>query len=126
MNDKHIVSKHHATFESIRQTAEEGNEAWSSRDFARILDYTDYRHFERVIEKAKIACSNSGQDPEDHFVDTDDMVEIGSGAQRAIKSILMSRYAYRQGSSQAGGADPDHPPQRHCHPLDGHPGTSGE
>ena len=80
-------------FERIRRVNPAGNEFWSSRDFARVLGYTDYRNFEAVIEKARTACFNSGQRVEDHFVDITDMVDIGSGAQRSIKTVMMSRYA---------------------------------
>lgn len=72
---------------------EAGHEFWSSRDFARILDYMDYRNLEQVVEKARTACFNSGYRIEDHFVEITEMVEIGSGAQRAIRTVLMSRYA---------------------------------
>jgi len=80
-------------FEQIRQTNPTGNEFWSSRDFARVLGYVNYRHFQAVIEKAKTACSNSGQQIEDHFVGADQMVEIGSGAKRSLITVMMSRYA---------------------------------
>ena len=77
----------------IRRTNPAGNEFWSSRDFARVLGYNDYRNFEAVVQKARTACFNSGQRVEDHFVDITEMVEIGSGAQRALKTVMMSRYA---------------------------------
>jgi DNA-damage-inducible protein D len=80
-------------FEKIRRTNPAGNEFWSSRDFARVLGYTDYRNFEAVIDKARTACFNSGQRVADHFVDITEMVEIGSGAQRPLKTVMMSRYA---------------------------------
>jgi DNA-damage-inducible protein D len=59
-----------------------GNDFWSSRDFAHILDYADYRNFEGVVERARRACFNSGQRIEDHFVDFTEMIEIGKGGQR--------------------------------------------
>jgi DNA-damage-inducible protein D len=80
-------------FEKIKRVTAAGNENWSSRDFARVLGYTDYRNFEQVIDKAKVACFNSGQRLEDHFVDITDMIEIGKGGQRPVKTTLMSRYA---------------------------------
>ena len=80
-------------FEQIRRTNPAGNECWSSRDFARVLGYNDYRNFEAVIAKAKTACFNSGQRLEDHFVDITEMVGIGSGAKRSLKTVMMSRYA---------------------------------
>ncbi|HEV2295957.1 MAG TPA: BRO family protein [Tepidisphaeraceae bacterium] len=64
-------------FERIRRVNEAGNEHWSSRDFAKVLGHTDYRNFEQVIDKAKIACFNSGQRLDDPFVDVTEMVEIG-------------------------------------------------
>ncbi|OQA03482.1 MAG: DNA-damage-inducible protein D [Planctomycetes bacterium ADurb.Bin401] len=80
-------------FEKIKRTNEAGNEYWSSRDFAQILGYSDYRNFEQVIKKAKTACFNSGQRIEDHFVDITEMIEIGKGGQRSVNSVYMSRYA---------------------------------
>ncbi len=80
-------------FEQVRRTNAAGNEFWSSRDFARVLGYVNYRHFLAVIEKARTACFNSGQRVEDHFVGIDEMVEIGSGAQRPVQTVMMSRYA---------------------------------
>ena len=80
-------------FEQIRRTNPAGNEFWSSRDFARVLGYVNYRHFQAVIEKARTACFNSGQRVEDHFVGTDQMIEIGKGGQRPVKTVMMSRYA---------------------------------
>ena len=72
-------------FELIRRTNPAGNEFWSSRDFAKVLDYTDYRNFEAVIEKARTACFNSGQRVEDHFVEITEMIPLGKGAQRASR-----------------------------------------
>jgi DNA-damage-inducible protein D len=80
-------------FEQIRRVNDVGNEHWSSRDFAKVLGYTDYRNFEQVVEKARLACFNSGQRVDDHFVDITEMVGIGSGAKRNVKTTLMSRYA---------------------------------
>lgn len=76
---------------SIRRANPAGNEFWSSRDFARVLGYVNYRHFQAFIEKAHTACFNSGQRVEDHFVGIDDMVEVGKGAKRPAKSVMMSR-----------------------------------
>lgn len=80
-------------FERIRRTNAAGAEYWSSRDFAAVLSYSDYRNFEQVIGKARLACFNSGHRIEDHFVEVTEMVTIGSGAQRPIKTVLLSRYA---------------------------------
>ena len=58
-----------------------------------MLGYVNYRHFLAVIEKARTACSSSGQRVEDHFVGSDQMVGIGSGAKRPVRTVMMSRYA---------------------------------
>jgi DNA-damage-inducible protein D len=84
---------HESPFERIRRVNASGAEFWSSREFAHVLGYSDYRNFEQVIQKARLACFNSGQKPEDHFVDVTEMVDIGSGAQRAIRTAFLSRYA---------------------------------
>jgi DNA-damage-inducible protein D len=86
-------SGENSPFEQIKRVNEVGNEFWSSRDFARVLGYSDYRNFEQVIEKAKIACFNSGQRLEDHFVDVTEMIALGKGATRPVKTTLLSRYA---------------------------------
>jgi DNA-damage-inducible protein D len=92
--NKKIQAVHVSPFEQIKQTdPDSGAEFWSSRDLSQVLGYENYRNFEGVIEKAKLACFNSGHDIEDHFVDADEMVKIGSGAKRSIKFVLMSRYA---------------------------------
>src|SRR5664280_434767 len=83
---------HVSPFEQIKRTNEANNEYWESRDLAEVLEYTQYRNFEAVIEKAKLACFNSGHRIDDHFADISKMVEIGSGAIREIKVMLLSRY----------------------------------
>ncbi len=80
-------------FEQIRQTDENGNEYWSARDLSKALEYSEYRHFIPVIERAKEACVNSGQNTTDHFEDILEMVTIGSGAQRKTENVKLSRYA---------------------------------
>jgi DNA-damage-inducible protein D len=80
-------------FEKIRRTDEKGNEFWSARELAKVLEYTEYRTFKPVIFKAEEACKMSGQNVADHFVHLHDMVGIGSGANRKIDTIKLSRYA---------------------------------
>lgn len=64
------ISVHVSPFEKIRKVNEAGNEYWESRDLAGVLDYTQYRNFEGVVEKAKMACFNSGHRIDDHFADS--------------------------------------------------------
>ncbi len=93
MTGKNIEAQHHATFEDIRHLDEAGNEYWLARQLARVLDYSQYRHFLPVMERAREACRNSGQRAEDHMEDILTMVEIGSGARREVDDVRLSRYA---------------------------------
>lgn len=81
------------TFESIKQVDEHGNEFWTARDLYKVLEYTEYRNFLPAARKAWTACQQSGFNPYDHFVPFNDMVKIGSGAERQVNNIKMSRYA---------------------------------
>ncbi len=87
------INTDHQSFESIRQTNEQGQECWSARQLSKVLAYSEYRHFLPVIEKAKDACTHSGQVVSDHFEEILEMVIIGSGAKRKLPDVLLSRYA---------------------------------
>ncbi|MDD5480410.1 DNA damage-inducible protein D [Rhodoferax sp.] len=93
MTDHSIAAQHHATFESIRHVDAQGNEFWLARQLASVLDYSQYRHFQPVIERAKEACRNSAQPVGDHIEDVLTMVDIGSGAKRQVEDFRLSRYA---------------------------------
>ena len=79
-------------FEKIKQVDEAGGQYWSARELAKILEYSEYRHFLPVIGKAKESCENSKNKALDHFEDLLEMVEIGSGAIREISDVKLSRY----------------------------------
>jgi DNA-damage-inducible protein D len=93
MSGKEIEKKHFQTFEDLKETNETGLEFWTARKLAKILEYSEYRHFLPVIEKAKEACQNSGHAIRDHFEDFLGMVGIGSGAMRELPDVRLSRYA---------------------------------
>lgn len=82
-----------AAFEDIRHTGPNGAEYWTARELAPLLDYPQYRNFQPVIERAKEACHQSGYDVADHFADIRKMVDIGSGAQRPVEDVQLTRYA---------------------------------
>lgn len=84
---------HLSPFEAIRRIAEEGQEYWSARELGKLLGYTEYRKFKNAIQKAEIACENSGQVVVDHFAHVSEMVAIGSGAKRGVEDVFLSRYA---------------------------------
>jgi DNA-damage-inducible protein D len=89
----HAIDRLIADFEETSQVDESGVEFWLARDLQRLLGYSDWRNFLAVISKAKEACQNSGQAIENHFVDVNEMVGLGSGAEREIENIRLTRYA---------------------------------
>jgi DNA-damage-inducible protein D len=80
-------------FEEIKHTNEIGQEYWSARELFEVLEYAKWDKFLNVIEKAKKACANSGQEPEDHFPHLGKMINLPKGAKRDIRDIHLSRYA---------------------------------
>ena len=80
-------------FEKAKKINEYGAEYWTARDLYKILEYSEYRHFLPVIEKAKEAAKNSGAVVHNHFEDILEMVTIGSGAKRNLDNIVLDRYA---------------------------------
>jgi len=85
-----IISQLHSNFElAVNET--DGIEHWFARDLQMLLGYTQWRNFLLVIDKAKTACSNAKQDVLDHFLDVSKMVDVGSGAQREIEDIMLTR-----------------------------------
>ena len=92
MTEKHITVKHHLTYDGLRHFDEDGNEFLLARQLATVLEYSEFRHFLPVIERARQACRNSGRTTEDHFEDILEMVEIGSGARRELPDVRLSRY----------------------------------
>jgi DNA-damage-inducible protein D len=89
---KEIIVRLHKSFEDA-SNEKDGMEFWFARDLQILLGYTQWRNFLQVIDKSKIACKNAGQNIDDHFADVSKMVNIGSGAERTVEDIMLTRYA---------------------------------
>ena len=88
-----LTNPNQNVFEQIKRLDENDNEYWTARDLSKVLEYSEYRHFKPVIDRAKEACGNSGYKVTDHFEDILGMVSIGSGAEREVDDVKLSRYA---------------------------------
>lgn len=80
-------------FENIKHIDENGNEYWLARELQKVLNYSQWRRFDEVMEKARISCQLSNLNVEDHFAGAGKMVEIGSKTSRNISDYKLSRYA---------------------------------
>lgn len=90
--EKSIITKLNKSFEESAYQ-QDGIEYWLAREMQVLLEYTQWRNFLNVIEKAKESCKNSGNEVSDHFADVSKMVQLGSGAEREVDDIMLTRYA---------------------------------
>jgi len=90
---KDIVYKLTENFEDLLNKTEDGIEFWLARDLQHLLGYGKWDNFQNVISKAKTACEIAGQVIADHFADVGKMVDIGSGAQKEIDDVMLTRFA---------------------------------
>ena len=81
------------TFEGHAQQTDGGIEFWLARDLQHLLGYTKWDNFLNVVSKAKTACEVSGHPVADHFADVGKMVDLGSGSQREVDDMMLTRYA---------------------------------
>ena len=88
-----IIQTLTTTFEAHAQQTEGGVEYWLARDIQHLLGYTQWRNFLNSVSKAKTACEVSGHKVSDHFADVSKMVDLGSGSQREVDDLMLTRYA---------------------------------
>lgn len=92
--NKNTIMKLKSSFDALQQTVEGSDvEFWFARELMSELGYSKWQNFIEVIEKARTACVVAGGVVENHFTDVSKMVSIGSGAERSIDDIVLTRYA---------------------------------
>ena len=89
---KESITKLHKSFEEVAYQ-EDGVEYWLARELQSLLDYTEWRNFAQVIEKAKITCETAGQSISHHFVDVNKTIQMPKEASKEIDDIMLTRYA---------------------------------
>ena len=89
---KEIISELYSAFEQAALEVD-GVECWSARELQKLLGYSKWENFTNVINKAKVACENVGHNVSDHFPDVRKMVALGSGSERDIDDVMLTRYA---------------------------------
>ena len=87
------IDKNNKSFEEIKHIDENGVEFWYARELMSILEYNKWENFEKVINKAKDACENSGITVVDHFPDIRKTIKMPKGAEKTILDYKLTRYA---------------------------------
>lgn len=88
-----LQAEEYENFEEIKKIREDGTEYWNARELSEVLQYKKWENFAKVIDRAKLACNNSGFEIQDHFPEVRKMVEIGSNTVRELIDYELSRYA---------------------------------
>jgi DNA-damage-inducible protein D len=88
-----LIAKEYQGFEQIKHTDERGNEYWSARELATVLEYMQWRNFSKVLDRAMLACQNSGFSISDQFAEVSKLIEHGKGGKRQLVDYKLSRYA---------------------------------
>ncbi len=87
-----LQAEEYKSFESIKKIREDGIEYWNARELSEVLQYKQWRNFAKVIDRAKIACQNSGKNIDDDFAEVGKIVEAGA-TQKKVIDYELSRYA---------------------------------
>lgn len=87
-----LQAEEYKSFEEIKKIREDGTEYWNARELSEVLQYKKWENFSKVIDRAKLACQNSGFEVADHFPEVRKMVEIGSNTVRELLDYELSRY----------------------------------
>ena len=88
-----LQAKEYKSFEQIKKIREDGSEYWYARELSNVLDYTEWRNFNKVLDRAKLACKNSCQEIKEHFVEVNKTIKMPKNAVKQIVDYELSRYA---------------------------------
>jgi DNA-damage-inducible protein D len=88
-----LQAKEYVPFEQIKQVSEDGNEFWYARELALVLEYVQWRNFAKVLDRAKVACKNSGYAMDHHFAEVSKTIEMPKSASKTIVDYKLTRYA---------------------------------
>jgi len=88
-----LNAKEYQSFEDIKQTGENGVEFWYARELAPVLEYVQWRNFAKVIDRAMLACKNSGFDLDYHFAEVSKTIEMPKSATKQVLDYKLTRYA---------------------------------
>ena len=87
-----LIAKEYKRFEDIKRVRKDGSEYWSARELALALDYTQWRNFQKVINRAMVACENSGHDSSSDFAEVSKIVDAGATS-KPVLDYELTRYA---------------------------------
>lgn len=90
--ERHTILRLNKSFEECAHE-QDGVEYWLARELQRLLDYTQWRNFEKVINKAKESCNTTSEDVSDHFADVSKTIQMPKGAFKEVSDIMLTRYA---------------------------------
>ena len=88
-----LIAKEYEAFEQIKKTNENGNEYWLARDLQNTLNYANWQNFSKVLDRAMLACKNSGNAVSEHFIDASKTIKfyqvIGQARKMGAKKDLV-------------------------------------
>lgn len=89
----HLIAKEYKSFEEIKHLSEDGYEFWYARELAMVLEYVQWRNFGKVLDRAMLACKNSGYEIMDHFAEVSKTIEMPKTATKEVIDFKLTRYA---------------------------------
>lgn len=88
-----LEAREYLLFEKIKHNSDDGNEYWYARELSLVLEYVQWRNFAKVLERASLACKNSGYEIADHFAEVSKMIKMPKTATKKMVDYKLSRYA---------------------------------